>query len=250
MSVLSLPRVTPATFVDEPLEPGDRLDQPTFHARYERMPPGFRAELIGGVVHVPSPVRLRHGRPYWTLMKWLGRYEDTTPGVEALSDVTTVLGDDSEPQPDALLRIAAGGQTREVDDYLTGPPELVVEVASATESYDPHAKLADYDRHGVTEYLALIVRTAEPAWFYRTGRRLVRRPPDTDGVCRSAVFPGLWLDAAALFRGDTRRVYAALKQGLATPQYKVFAQSVKPKRRATPPAGTRPSPRSGRRSPR
>jgi hypothetical protein len=33
-----------------PLENGDRLDQPTFHARYERMPEDFRAELIGGIV--------------------------------------------------------------------------------------------------------------------------------------------------------------------------------------------------------
>ena len=244
MSVLSIPR-PPAAPTDHPLEAGDRLDQKTFHARYERMPPGFRAELIGGVVHVPSPVRLRHGRPFTNVIHWLGIYENATPGVEGVADVTAILGDDSEPEPDALLRLTSGGQTHEdADGYLIGPPELVVEVASATESYDLHAKLADYDRHGVTEYLALIVRTAEPAWFYRADGRLVRRPPDADGINRSAVFPGLWLDAAALFRGDMRRVRAVLKRGLATAEHKAFAKSIKPK----PPAGTRPSPRSGRRS--
>lgn len=32
-----------------PLENGDRLDQKTFHQRYEATPPDVRAELIGGV---------------------------------------------------------------------------------------------------------------------------------------------------------------------------------------------------------
>ena len=246
MSVVSVPRtprVRKALPVDEPLEAGDRLDQPTFHARYQRMPPGFRAELIGGIVYVPSPVRLRHGRPYTNAILWLGRFEELTPGVEVSADLTTILGNDSEPQPDALLRIV-GGQTREVDGYLTGPPELVVEVASATESYDLHAKLQDYDRHGVVEYLAMIVRTQEPAWFGRVNGRLVRRAADPDGILRSAVFPGLWLDPTALFRGDMRRVRAVLKQGMATPEYKAFAAALKPKSAA---GGTRASPRSARR---
>ena len=41
---------------------GQRLDQPTFHALYEAMPPGTRAELINGVVFMPNPVGLEHGR--------------------------------------------------------------------------------------------------------------------------------------------------------------------------------------------
>ncbi len=244
MSVISAPTIPrlikagpPAL---PPLEAGDRLDQKTFHARYEAMPPGFRAELIGGVVHVPSPVRLQHGRPFWNAAKWLGTYEDATPGLEGLSDVTTILGDDSEPQPDALLRII-GGQTREVDGYLTGAPELVVEVASATESYDLHAKLHDYERHGVLEYLAFIVRGEDAAWFDRVGRRLVRREPDADGILRSRVFPGLWLDPAAFFRGDMRRVRALVKRGLATPEHRAFAASINPKASAVArrPAGKR-----------
>ena len=48
-----------------PLVEGQRLDQATFHERYEQMPLGTRAELINGVVHMPSPVgpehALRHG---------------------------------------------------------------------------------------------------------------------------------------------------------------------------------------------
>ena len=248
MSVISAPRPLRAKGGGPPSVPplvaGDTLDQKTFHERYEAMPPGFRAELIGGIVYAASPVRLRHGRPFTNVIKWLAVYEEATPGVEALSDVTTILGDDSEPQPDALLRLITG-QTRETDDdYLAGPPEFVVEVAAATESYDLHAKLRDYERYGVQEYLAMIVRTETAAWFDRVGARLVRREPEADGLLRSRVFPGLWLDPAALFAGDLRRVRAVLKRGLATPEHKAFARPVKP----NPPAGTRPSPRSGRRS--
>jgi hypothetical protein len=36
--------------VPRTLVEGQRLDQPTFHALYEAMPPGTRAELIDGVV--------------------------------------------------------------------------------------------------------------------------------------------------------------------------------------------------------
>ena len=45
-----------------PLEPGDHLTRDTFHARYEAMPPGVKAELIGGIVYMPSPTRRAHGR--------------------------------------------------------------------------------------------------------------------------------------------------------------------------------------------
>ncbi len=45
-----------------PLVNGQRLDRATFHERYEGMPPGTRAELIGGVVQMPSPLRGDHGK--------------------------------------------------------------------------------------------------------------------------------------------------------------------------------------------
>ena len=63
-----------------PLEAGDHLDQATFHARYEAMPPDFRAELIGGVVFVPSPLRSEHGESHALVMGWLTNYWSATPG--------------------------------------------------------------------------------------------------------------------------------------------------------------------------
>src|SRR5947209_3661961 len=53
---------------------GEHLDQPEFHQRYEGMPPGTRAELIGGVVYVPSPLRFAHGVAQVPVIVWLSYY--------------------------------------------------------------------------------------------------------------------------------------------------------------------------------
>jgi hypothetical protein len=47
-------------------------------------------------------------------------------------------------------------------------------------------------------------------------------PPGPDGIYRSEVFPGLWLDPAALLRHDGPRVLEVLRQGLATPEHGAF----------------------------
>src|SRR5437764_12817631 len=84
------------------LENGSRMDQKTFHALYLKTPEGFKAELIGGVVYVmSSPVSLRHGQPHFRIAYWLGLYTEATPGIDASIDTTSVLSEESEPQPDA-----------------------------------------------------------------------------------------------------------------------------------------------------
>ena len=130
------------------LEPGDRLTRDEFERRYQAMPELKKAELIEGVVYMPSPVRVRrHGRPHARIITWLGHYEAKTPGVEVADNTTARLDLDNEPQPDAMLYIApeCGGQVRiGPEDYIEAAPELVVEVASSSASYDRHTKLHDH----------------------------------------------------------------------------------------------------------
>ncbi len=212
-----------------PLESGDHLDQATFHALYKKMPPGVRAELVGGVVYMPSPVSNSHAQPNADPVCCLGTYRAHTPGVGTSDNGTTVLGDDSEPQPDAFMRVALGGQTRLDDEgYVIGCPEMVCEVSNSSVSYDLHAKLRDYDRYGAVEYVAVIVRERRVAWFARTAAHLVEVSPDADGIHRSRAFPGFWLDPAALLRGDVARALQVLGQGLATPEHAAFAASLTP----------------------
>jgi Uma2 family endonuclease len=99
-----------------------------------------------------------------------------------------------------------------------------VEVASSTQAYDLHEKRRDYERYGVAEYLVLLLRESRAVWYARKGlvAPFTELPQDGDHVIRSNVFPGLWLDAAALMRGDLKRVLEVLNMGLASPAHAAF----------------------------
>ncbi len=209
-----------------PLETGDRLSRAEFERRYEAMPQLKRAELIEGVVYVPSPVRLRrHGRPHAHLVHWLVSYESATAGVIVGDNTSTRLDLDNEQQPDAVLFIdpAQGGQARiSPDDYIDEAPELVAEVASSSVSYDMTDKLKVYRRNGVCEYIVWRVLDRQIDWFVLRDGAYARLPHDDAGLYRSEVFPGLWLDPIALVGGDTKTVLATLQRGLASGEHAAF----------------------------
>lgn len=217
-----------AQFPDQcpPLEPGDRLTRTEFEHRYDAMPPGKKAELIEGVVYMPSPVRFRrHGQPHAHLIGWLVQYEAETPGVATGDNSTTRLDLDNEPQPDAVLLIdpARGGQARiSQDDYVEAAPELVAEIASSSASFDVHTKFHVYRRNGVREYLVWRVLDQALDWFVLHAEDYERLEPDEQGMLRSVVFPGLWLNRTALLNGDLPAVLGTVRQGLASPEHAAF----------------------------
>jgi Uma2 family endonuclease len=223
-----------------PLENGDRLTRPEFERRYEAMPHVKKAELIEGVVYMPSPVRVRqHGRPHAWIIRWLGAYCDHTPGVDLCDNTTARLDLDNEPQPDALLRIEQGGTSRiSEDDYLEGPPELVVEVASSSESIDLHRKLDAYRRNGVQEYLVWAVRNRSIVWFQLQEGRYEPMAAGERAIVQSAVFPGLWLATAELLSGDLAAVLQCARQGAASAEHAAFVQRLAA-RAASGPGGER-----------
>ncbi|WP_435005184.1 Uma2 family endonuclease [Tundrisphaera lichenicola] len=218
-----------------PLIAGQKLSQADFHERYEATPPGFRAELIGGIVVMPSPVGNRHGIISAGALFWLGYYRSRTRGVEVSDNATAILDDLGEVQPDALLRIKPEnrGQTRKHGKYIGGAPELVVEVADSSKATDLGAKLADYERAGTREYVVLAIEPDEVHWHELRDGRLVRVAPDPDGLYRSRVFPGLWLDPNALLNDDGSALVAVLERGLATEEHAAFVADLaaRPERR-------------------
>ncbi|QYX32791.1 Uma2 family endonuclease [Sphaerospermopsis torques-reginae] len=207
-----------------PLENGDKLTRHEFERRYHAMPNLKKAELIEGVVYVASPVRAKqHGKPHARIMTWLGTYEAATPGVEALDNTTVLLDTDNEPQPDALLRIETNGQSRiNEDDYVEGAPELIVEIAASSASYDLHEKLKVYRRNQVQEYLIWRVYDYQFDWFRLQKGEYIQLQPNADNIICSQVFPGLWLDKTALLGGDLGKVLTVVQQGLASPEHENF----------------------------
>jgi Uma2 family endonuclease len=144
---------------------------------------------------------------------------------------------DNEPQPDALLLIdpTCGGQTHiSSDDFIEGSPELVAEIASSSVSYDLHAKLHVYRRNGVREYLVWRMLEQAIDWFVLRAGQYERLLADTNGLLRSEVFPGLWLDPAALVRGDLKTALAIVQQGLDSPEHAAFVARLHPPK-TTPP---------------
>jgi Uma2 family endonuclease len=204
------------------------LTREEFERRYDAMPELKKAELIEGVVYMPSPVRhRRHSQPHFQLITWLGVYAAATPGVEGGDNGTTRLDLDNEPQPDAYLLIdpARGGQARiSSDDYVELAPELVGEVAASSASFDVHTKLHVYRRNRVCEYLVWRVLDQQFDWFVARAGQFELLPRDAHGIVHSEVFAGLWLDPAALLAGDMARVLEIVRQGLASPEHAAFVQ--------------------------
>src|SRR5262245_3687182 len=84
-----------------PLRNGDHLDRIEFERRYHAMPHVKKAELIEGVVYMPSPVSMEsHGEPHSHLILWLGTYRAHTSGTRVADNATVRLDMDNEPQPD------------------------------------------------------------------------------------------------------------------------------------------------------
>jgi Uma2 family endonuclease len=219
---------SPAPIVP-PLKPGDRLSRAEFEQRYEAMLNIKKAELIEGVVYMPSPVRLhRHANPHGNLVAWVVTYAAYTPHVISADNATARLDLDNEPQPDAMLLIdpAHGGQANiSADDYIENAPELVAEVSGSTVSFDMHTKMNVYRRNGVREYIVWRVLDKDLDWFVLRAGQFAPLASDPAGLLKSETFPGLWLDKAALLAGDMPRVLAVLQQGLASPEHAAFVST-------------------------
>lgn len=209
-----------------PLENGDRLSRVEFERRYEAMPDVKKAELIRGVVYIPSPVRHDyHAFPHFRLNLWAGTYYAATPGLEGGDNGSVRLGDEDEPQPDTYLIIASDrGKTRREDGYIVGAPEFVAEVAASSASIDLHSKFEVYAENGVQEYLVWRVLEDASDWFALDENQFRKVAIDSNGLYRSRVFPGLWLDPQALIIGDIAKVLQVLQQGINTPEHADFVR--------------------------
>lgn len=226
MALSTLPRIRINNASHEPaippLENGDHLARAEFQRRYTAHPHLKKAELIEGVVYVPSPVSLDHSSRHATVMLWLGTYHASTPGLRLIDNATVILDTENEVQPDAALCIAQGGQTEVVDPYLHGAPELVVEVATSSAAYDLHDKLRVYRRTGVREYVIFLTLEQKTIWYRLNEGRYEEVMPDEAGVIHSREFPGLALHVEKFWADDLPGLLGELQRGLGSEEHAAF----------------------------
>lgn len=214
--------------------PGDHLTQREFHRRYEAYPDDTRFELIGGIVYMMAPAGFEHGKSGFDVCMVLGHYEAATPGVVGVSGATIILGDSSEPEPDAALLIMPefGGQTRlkkiKNKQYIEGAPELVLEVSHSTVAIDLHAKRNDYLHAGVLEFVVVCLDEQLIRWFDLPNDNMLA--VDRQGILKSYAFPGLWIDTKALVRRDAARLIATLEKGIASKPHREFVSALDQRR--------------------
>jgi Uma2 family endonuclease len=217
-----------------PLENGARLSAEEFLRRYEAMPEVKKAELIQGIVYMAFPVSAEfHGLPDNILQTWLGLYCSATPGVEAASNSTLRLGPGDVPQPDIVMWILpeCGGHARlDPRGYLTGVPELAVEVAASSSSIDAHKKREAYLKGGVQEYLLWRTEDHEVDWWFIDRGEYKQLSADAGGTLRSRVFPGLWLNRAALLARKRAELMKSLQPGLESGEHETFVQLLGPRK--------------------
>src|SRR5262245_26231441 len=190
-----------------PLVAGDYLSREEFLRRWEAMPHIKRAELIQGIVYMPSPLSLEHGDADNHVGTWIGVYEAATPGCRGSNNATWLMGPEDTPQPDKSLRILPeyGGKSRVEGKYAAGAAELLAETCVSSTAYDLHQKLEVYEQAGVEEYVAILMQEQEVRWHRLINGEFQLVPLPADGIYRSQVFPGLWLDPTALLAGDLAR---------------------------------------------
>jgi Uma2 family endonuclease len=129
-----------------------------------------------------------------------------------------------------MIEPARGGQARiSDDDYVEGAPELVAEVASSSVSFDLHLKKKLYKEYGAREYLVWRVIDDQVDWFVLRNDEFEPLPPGPDGILRSEVFPGLWINPSALLRADIAAALETLRLGLASPEHAAFVDRLKPR---------------------
>ncbi len=97
----------------------------------------------------------------------------------------------------------------------------MTEVCYSSASYDLHLKLNLYEAAKIPEYLD-ILHEEEIRWHILVGGRYEQIPPDAEGIWRSRIFPGLWLDGKALLAGNLSQALACLQAGLQSPEHKQF----------------------------
>lgn len=176
-----------------------------------------------------APISSDHGRSN-SLIDWLLRhYATATPRTAAAVNTSVRMDGRNEYQPDVMLWVETGNMSRMRtgdNSVLDGRPELAVEIALSSSGYDLHEKKPVYQRNQVPEYIVWEVMDARIQWFILEKGEYVLSKGRADGVHRSRIFPGLWLNLPALLSGDDKKALRVLNRGIKSAAHKAFVKQL------------------------
>ncbi len=173
----------------------------TAEAFFRHAPEDRKAELIDGVMIMPSPPTVRHERLVGFLFTLVRMYcEDHDLGEVHGSRTAVMLAEDQVAEPDVLF-VAKARAAIIRDAGVFGAPDLVIEVLSAsTIAYDRGPKFRAYERAGVRElWLIDPYGPAGTEFYQRAGEAFKPAMPDADGILHAVALPGFKLNVGWLW---------------------------------------------------
>jgi Uma2 family endonuclease len=164
---------------------------------------GIHAEWIKGEVITFMSVTTAHQRIVIFLSFLLQTFAQYFQKGEVLTAPVQIKLRDSGREPDIFL-VAKENAGRVQEKFFDGAPDLIVEVISdESASRDRVDKFEEYEESGVREYWLIDPRPKrQRADFYQLGKDGKYRPVpiDDDGVYRSHVLQGFWLNVNWLWQ--------------------------------------------------
>ncbi len=215
------------------LEVGDHLTFDQYEQRSGHTENSKRFELVEGRVTMNAAMRYtQHNEPLGEILTLITLYRLKTPGVASGIPTTVLLDAQNAPEPDAFLRILPefGGRVIVNDKgYLSGAPELIIEIAASSVSIDLFEKKTMYERFGVEEYLVWRTEDAVIDCFDLQHGKYVNISP-AEGIWKSRTFGGLWFDTLQLAARNFDAALVATQAGLNSSDHHTFAQRLSQKR--------------------
>lgn len=93
-------------------------------------------------------------------------------------------------------------------------------------SYIPPLAKRVYCLYGIQEYIVWQVLEQTISWFSLQDGEYRELKIDAQGIIKSQVFPGLWLDVSALVTGNMLQLMTVLQTGLSSTGYQKFVKSL------------------------
>jgi len=159
-------------------------------------------ELINGILVKRAAPSIRHQKAVTTLVSKLHTFvREKELGSVFTAPIDVFFDDHNGYQPDICFVSKDRSFLLDNDDFINGPPDLVVEVLSpGTFKNDRVAKMAVYERFAVKEYWIVDphYHTVE-IFIMRDNALILQETLETEGEAASVLLEGFSIEIATLF---------------------------------------------------